>query len=43
MKRRKCEVLLTLDKGDFGLLLGTTVYGMRVDTPRGFLVGEGVG
>ena len=24
----KCEVLLTLDKGDFGILLGTTVYGM---------------
>ena len=22
----KSEVLLTLDKGDFGLLLGTTVY-----------------
>jgi hypothetical protein len=38
-----CEVLLTLDKGDFDLLLGTTVYGMRVDTPRGFLIGEGLG
>ena len=32
----KCEVLLTLDKGDFGMLLGTTVYGMLVNTPRGF-------
>ena len=39
----KCEVLLTLDKGDFGLLLGTTVYGMRVHTPRDFLIGEGLG
>jgi predicted nucleic acid-binding protein len=39
----KCEVLLTLDKGDFGLLLGTTVYGMRVSTPRDFLIGEGLG
>lgn len=38
----KCEVLLTLDKGDFGLLLGTTVYGMQVDTPRDFLIGEGL-
>jgi predicted nucleic acid-binding protein len=39
----KCEVLLTLDKGDFGILLGTTVYGMRVDTPHAFLIGEGFG
>lgn len=39
----KCEVLLTLDKGDFGLLLGTTVFRMRVDTPRDFLIGEGLG
>jgi predicted nucleic acid-binding protein len=39
----KCAVLLTLDKGDFGLLLGTTVYGMRVNTPRDFLIGEGLG
>ena len=36
----KCAVLLTLDKGDFGILLGTTVYGMRVSTPRDFLIGE---
>lgn len=35
-----CEVLLTLDKGDSGLLLGKRVYGMRVDTPRDFLIGE---
>jgi len=34
----KSDVLLTLDKGDFGLLLGTTVYGMRVSTPRDFLL-----
>jgi predicted nucleic acid-binding protein len=39
----QCEMLLTLDKGDFGMLLGTTVYGMRVDTPRDFLIGEGLG
>jgi predicted nucleic acid-binding protein len=39
----KCEVLLTLDKGDFGILLGTTVYGMRVNTPRDFLIEEGLG
>lgn len=38
----KCEVLLTLDKGDFGILLGTIVYGMRVNTPRDFLIGEGL-
>lgn len=36
----KCEVLLTLDKGDFGILLGTRVYGMRVSTPRDFLIAE---
>jgi hypothetical protein len=36
-----CAVLLTLDKGDFGILLGTTVYGMLVSTPRDFLVAEG--
>ena len=39
----KCQVLLTLDKSDFGLLLGTTVYGMLVNTPRDFLTGEGLG
>jgi predicted nucleic acid-binding protein len=38
-----CRVLLTLDKSDFGLPLGTTVYGMRVSTPRDFLIGEGLG
>jgi hypothetical protein len=36
-------VLLTLDKGDFGIVLGTTVYGMRVSTPRDFLISEGFG
>lgn len=39
----ECEVLLTLDKGDFGILLGTVVYGLRVDTPRDFLIAEGLG
>ena len=39
----KCDVLLTLDKGDFGLLLGTTVYGMQVSTPRDFLIRAGLG
>jgi predicted nucleic acid-binding protein len=38
-----CDVLLTLDKGDFALLLGKTVYGMRVCTPREFLIGQGLG
>ncbi len=39
----ECEMLLTLDKADFGLLLGTTVYGMQANTPRDFLIGEGLG
>lgn len=39
----KSDVLLTLDKGDFGLLLGTTVYGMQVSTPRDFLIQAGLG
>lgn len=30
----KSDMLLTLDKGNFGLLLGITVYGMLVSTPR---------
>lgn len=38
-----CKVLLTLDKADFGLLLGTTVYGMLATTPREFLIGAGLG
>lgn len=38
-----CDVLLTPDKGDFGILLGTTVYGMMVCTPREFLSAEGLG
>jgi hypothetical protein len=36
----RCAVLLTLDKGDFGILLGTTVYGMLVSTPRDFLTAD---
>lgn len=39
----RSDVLLTLDIGDFKLLLGTEVYGMLVTTPRDFLVGEGLG
>ena len=39
----RCDVLLTLDKTDFGLLLGTSVYGMRVTTPRDFLIQTGIG
>ena len=39
----RCEVLLTLDKGDFGILLGTAVYGMKVSTPRDFLLHHGLG
>lgn len=39
----KCETLLTLDTGDFGIVLGTEVYGMRVDAPRDFLVRAGLG
>lgn len=37
------QVLLTLDRGDFGVVLETEVYGMFVTTPRGFLVREGLG
>ena len=36
------NVLLTLDVGDFGPLLGTEVYGILVTTPRDFLVREGL-
>ena len=39
----RCEVLLTLDKADFGLLLGTVVYGMLVTSPRDFLIHAGLG
>lgn len=37
------KVLLTLDIGDFGPLLGTEVYGTLVTTPRDFLISEGLG
>lgn len=37
------NALLTLDIGDFEMLLGTEVYGMLVTTPRDFLVREGLG
>ena len=39
----KCDTLLTLDTGDFGIVLGTEVYGMGVGTPRDFLVRAGLG
>jgi len=39
----KCDTILTLDTGDFGIVLGTEVYGMRVDAPRDFLVRAGLG
>ncbi len=39
----KSEVLLTLDKADFGPLPGTTDYGMAVSMPRDFLVQYGLG
>jgi hypothetical protein len=35
-----CEVLLTLDRGDFGSLLGTAFYGLSVLTPAMFLERE---
>jgi hypothetical protein len=38
----RSKVLLTLDIGDFGPLLGSEVYGMFVTTPRDFLVREGL-
>lgn len=37
-----CETFLTLDKGDFSLLLGTQVYRMLVTTPRDFLAKSGL-
>lgn len=39
----KCDTLLTLDTGDFGILIGTKVYGMLVTTPRSFLIAQGLG
>ncbi len=35
--------LLTLGIADFGIVLNATVYGMRVTTPRRFLVEQGLG
>jgi predicted nucleic acid-binding protein len=37
------DYLLTLDAADFGIVLDTSVYGMRVATPRQFLVEQGFG
>ncbi|MEX2140770.1 MAG: hypothetical protein WD894_16020 [Pirellulales bacterium] len=34
------EVLLTLDRGDFGALLGDTFYGLAILTPGAFLQRE---
>lgn len=39
----ECLELLTLNSRDFGIVLGTEVYGMRVSTPRDFLVHAGLG
>ena len=39
----KCNVLLTLDTGDFGIIIDTQVYGMLVTTPRTFLIAQGLG
>lgn len=39
----KCDILLTLDTGDFGILIDTKVYGMQVTTPRSFLIAQGLG
>ena len=39
----KRPLLLTLDLGDFGPLLGTEVYGTLVTTPRDFLQRQGLG
>ena len=39
----ECETFLTLDRGDFSLLLGTEVYRMLVTTPRDFLISAGLG
>lgn len=39
----RCDALLTLDTGDFELLLGTEVYGMLRTTPRDFLIREDLG
>ncbi len=39
----RSQVLLTLDTGDFELLLGTEVYGTLVTTPRDFLLHKGLG
>ncbi len=38
----KCDTFLTLDTGDFGIVLGTEVYGMEVGTPRDFLFRAGL-
>ena len=39
----ECNAFLTLDTGDFGIVLESTVYGMRVSTPRDFLTRAGLG
>jgi hypothetical protein len=39
----ECGTFLTLDRGDFSLLLGTEVYRMLVTTPRDFLIRAGLG
>lgn len=39
----KCDTFLTLDTGDFGIILNTKVYGMHVMTPREFLIQRALG
>lgn len=39
----ECNAFLTLDTGDFGIVSESTVYGMRVSTPRDFLTRAGLG
>lgn len=39
----QCDVLLTLDRADFGIVLETVVYGMCVTTPKAFLLRQGLG
>jgi hypothetical protein len=38
----EAEYLVTLDTTDFGHVLGTIVYGVRVRTPKTFLIEMGV-
>jgi hypothetical protein len=39
----KIHTLLTLDTGDFGIVLGKDVYGMHIAAPRDLLIRAGLG